>query len=104
MAKINDVLKSINENDRKKFLDIRLEFRRMYLWALNITPGVGQYNDADDYALDQLDLMVENLMRRAGAFDPPKPSPDKINLKSLETEIVAQQKVVAEPAKDWQAK
>lgn len=69
MPDIRDVLKALDDEDKRLYSQIRTEMRRSYIAALSQIIGIDQYDANDDAFLDLIDIKIAILFDRSGRFN-----------------------------------
>ena len=86
MPDIRDILKALNEQDRRLYSQVRTVMRRTYISAVTEVVGMSQYNEVDDAFLDLVDIKIASLFDRSGRFESIT-GPDEERAAEIEAEI-----------------
>lgn len=65
---IREILKSLDDADKRKWEDARSIMRRAYLTAHNTVLGIEAWDVNDDALLDWIDIRLVDLFERSGRF------------------------------------
>lgn len=63
---IREILKALDEKDRKLWSECRTAMRKVYLTAHNKVLGLANYEAQDDTFLDMIDIKLATLFDRGG--------------------------------------
>lgn len=87
MPDIREVLKGLDPDHRAIYTEVRTAMRRAYLYAHSKILPIEQYEEADDYFLDLIDIKIAQLFDRAGTFNHVEGKLATEEAKEIETKI-----------------